>query len=179
MSLVLFLVKHVHVSCDDSGEALNIDLGDVINHLYSIILPTSELLRIDDAGSRTAHHPTLADMLFRALTMAFSPRNAGRTLPWRSAAFAKRLLIASLSWPPVVALRALDFVESLVVKEPKLEALLTTDDRHADGTYLAEVDDPQLCHPFGTSFFELLQLRRHYDSRIRASACRLSSYTRT
>ncbi|KAG9318448.1 nucleolar complex-associated protein-domain-containing protein [Chiua virens] len=168
------------------GEALNIDLNDFVNHLYAVILPISERLQVDDpchtSGSRTSqtHQPSIADMLFRALTMVFSPRTAGRTLPWRSAAFAKRLLIASLNWPPGVALRALDFVESLVMKEPKLETLLSTDDRHADGVYLAEVDDPQLCYSFGTSFFELLQLQqRHYDSRIRESARRLSSYMRT
>ncbi|KAF8559543.1 nucleolar complex-associated protein 3 [Imleria badia] len=162
------------------GEALNIDLGDFIDHLYSIILPISELLHLDVSGSPTVQQPTVADMLFRALTIVFSPRSAGSTLPWRSAAFAKRLLIASLNWPPSVALRALDFVGSLVMKEPKLEALLSTDDRHVDGVYLPEVDDPQLSHPFGTSFFELLQLQqRHYDSRIRESARGLSRYTRT
>ncbi|KAH0830537.1 nucleolar complex-associated protein-domain-containing protein [Lanmaoa asiatica] len=167
------------------GEALNIDLGDFVNHLYSIILPISEVLRIDDSppstsGSGSTQQPTIADMLFRALTIVFSPRTAGSTLPWRSAAFAKRLLIASLNWSPAVALRALDFVGSLVIKEPKLEALLSTDDRHADGVYLPEIEDPQLSHSFGTSFFELLQLQqRHYDSRIRELARRLSSYTRT
>jgi len=165
------------------GEALNIDLSDFVDHLYSIILATSELLQVDDASSAsgtrtTAQQPTIADMLFRALTIVFSPRTAGSALPWRSAAFAKRLLIASLNWSPAVALRALDFVGSLVMKEPKLEALLSTDDRHVDGVYLPEIDDPQLSHPFGTSFFELLQLQqRHYDSRIRESARRLSSYT--
>lgn len=165
-----------------SGEALNIDLGDFVNHLYAILLPLSALLQTDavcTSGSRTRPHPTIADMLFRALTMALSSHSGGSTLPWRSAAFAKRLLIASLNWPPDVALRALDFVGNLVMKEPKLDALLTTDDRHVDGAYLADVDDPQLSHPFGTSLFELLQLQqRHYDSRIRESARRLSSYTR-
>lgn len=144
----------------------------------------SELLQIDEppstSGPRTGQQPTIADLLFRALTMVFSPRTTSSTLPWRSAAFAKRLLIASLNWPPTVALRTLDFVESLVMKEPRLEALLSTDDRHADGTYLPEVDDPQLSRSFGTSFFELLQLQqRHYDSRIRESARRLSSCIRT
>lgn len=163
---------------------MNIDLSDFVNHLYSIILPISELLQIDNlpstTGSRTTHQPTIPDMLFRALTIVFSPRTAGSALPWRSAAFAKRLLIASLNWSPAVALRALDFVESLVIKEPKLEALLSTDDRHVDGVYLPEVEDPQLSHSFGTSFFELLQLQqRHYDSRMRESARRLSRYTRT
>ncbi|KAG8217486.1 nucleolar complex-associated protein-domain-containing protein [Butyriboletus roseoflavus] len=166
------------------GEALNIDLCDFVNHLYSIILPISELLQIDDlpstTGSRTAQQPTIPDMLFRALTIVFSPRTAGSALPWRSAAFAKRLLIASLNWSPAVALRALDFVGSLVMKEPKLETLLSTDDRQVDGVYLPEVEDPQLSLSFGTCFFELLQLQqRHYDSRIRESARRLSSYTRT
>lgn len=134
----------------------------------------------ESSGSQATRQPTTADMLFRALTIVFSPRAAGSTLPWRSAAFSKRLLIASLNWSPTVALRALDFVGSLVKKEPKLEALLSTDDRHVDGVYLPEVDDPQLSHPFGTSFFELLQLQqRHYDSRIRESARRLSNYSRT
>ncbi|KAF8447996.1 nucleolar complex-associated protein-domain-containing protein [Boletus edulis BED1] len=166
------------------GEALNIDPSDFVDHLYAIILPISELLQMDESspssGSRRNPQPTIAAMLFRALTIVFSPRTAGNTLPWRSAAFSKRLLIASLNWPPAVALRALDFVGNLVMKEPKLEVLLSTDDRHADGVYLPEVDDPQLSYPFGTSFFELLQLQqRHYDSRIRESAHRLSSYTRT
>ncbi|KAF9246550.1 nucleolar complex-associated protein-domain-containing protein [Melanogaster broomeanus] len=170
------------------GEALNIDLGDFVNHLYSIILPASLLPRIDDtpetefiSGIRITKPPTIADMLFRALTVVFSPRTSGNTtMPWRSAAFTKRLLIASLNWSPSVGLRALDFVESLIIKDPKLEALLSTEDRSVDGVYLPEVDDPQLSHPFGTSFFELLQLQqRHYDSRIREAARRLSSYIRT
>lgn len=172
-------MKHVHAS--KPGEALNVDLGDFVNHLYSLILPVGALVQLEDTctlGSRGPHHSTVSDMLFRALTLAFSSPAAG--MPWRCAAFAKRLLIASLNWSPDVALRALDFVGCLIVKEPKLEALLTTDDRHADAMYLPEVDDPQLCHPFGTSFFELLQLQqRHYDSRIRESARNLSSYTRT
>lgn len=178
------LARMKYVSNCQPGEALNIDLSDFVKYLYSIILPISELLQIHESlsitGSRTSRQPTVADMLFQALTIVFSPRTAGRTMPWRSAAFAKRLLIASLNWTPTVALRALDFVESLVLKEPKLEALLSTDDRHVDGVYLPEVEDPQLSHSFGTSFFELLQLQqRHYDSRIRESARRLASYTRT
>lgn len=99
---------------------------------------------------------------------------------WRSAAFAKRLLIVSLQWPPSCALRALEFVESLVAKDPKLEALLSTEDRRVDGVYLPEIDDPQLCHPYGTSFWELSVLKQHhYDSRVREAAHSLSNYTRS
>ncbi|KAG2750079.1 nucleolar complex-associated protein 3 [Suillus brevipes Sb2] len=170
------------------GEALNIDLTDFVNHLYAVILPVSLSMQVDApppsafvskfGNSKPA---SIADMLFRALNIVFSPRSSGNTaIHWRSAAFGKRLLIASLNWPPSSALRALEFVESLVAKDPKLEALLSTEDRRVDGIYLPEVDDPQLCHPFGTSFWELSLLQQHhYDGRVREAAHSLSNYTRS
>ncbi|KAG1772641.1 nucleolar complex-associated protein-domain-containing protein [Suillus occidentalis] len=170
------------------GEALNIDLTDFVNHLYAVILPVSLSLQVEApppsafvskfGNSKPA---SIADMLFRALNIVFSPRSSGNTaIHWRSAAFGKRLLIASLNWPPSSTLRALEFVESLVAKDPKLEALLSTEDRRVDGIYLPEVDDPQLCHPFGTSFWELSLLQQHhYDGRVREAAHSLSNYTRS
>lgn len=169
------------------GEALNIDLTDFVNHLYAIILPVSISMQVDAPPSSVfvskfgnSKPASIADMLFRALNIVFSPRSTGNTaIHWRSAAFSKRLLIASLNWPPSSALRALEFVESLVAKDPKLEALLSTEDRRVDGIYLPEIDDPQLCHPFGTSFWELSLLQQHhYDSRVRDAARSLSNYTR-
>ncbi|KAG1756821.1 nucleolar complex-associated protein-domain-containing protein [Suillus paluster] len=170
------------------GESLNIDLTDFVNHLYTIILPVSILIQVDEPPRSvfvskfgTSKSASIADMLFRALNIIFSPRSSGNTaIHWRSAAFAKRLLIASLNWPPSCALRALEFVESLVAKDPKLEALLSTEDRRVDGVYLPEVDDPQLCYPFGTSFWELSLLQQHhYDSRVRDAAHSLYNYTRS
>ncbi|KAH7916052.1 nucleolar complex-associated protein-domain-containing protein [Hygrophoropsis aurantiaca] len=170
------------------GEALNIDLGDFVNHLYAIIMPVSQLPGIEDtpqstfhANFRVAKPPSIADMLFRALNVIFSPRSSGSAaLAWRSAAFAKRLLVASLNWPSSTALRALEFVDGLIAKDPKLEALLSTEDRTVDGVYRPEIDDPQLCHPFGTSFWELQLLRQyHYDPLVRESAHKLFHYTRS
>ncbi|KAG2132483.1 nucleolar complex-associated protein-domain-containing protein [Suillus bovinus] len=170
------------------GEALNIDLTDFINHLYAIILPVSISMQVDAPPPNAfvskfgnSKPPSIADMLFRALNIVFSPRSSGNTaIHWRSAAFGKRLLIASLNWPPSSALRALEFVENLVAKDPKLEALLSTEDRRVDGIYLPEVHDPQLCHPFGTSFWELSLLQQHhYDSRVRDVARSLSNYARS
>ncbi|KAI5982438.1 nucleolar complex-associated protein-domain-containing protein [Pisolithus albus] len=168
------------------GEALNIDLSDFVKHLYAIILPISLLPQINDppptkftSNLRISKPESIADMLFRALNIVFSPRTSGGTvIPWRSAAFAKRLLIASINWPPNITLRALEFIEALVAKDPKLEALLSTEDRSADGVYLPQIDDPQLSRPFGTSFFELLLLQQHhYDSGVREAAQRLSRCT--
>lgn len=155
------------------GEALNIDLTDFISSLHAIILPLS--LMDDIAEIQSGHVHSVADMLFRALDIVFSPRTAGNVGPsWRSAAFAKRLLNASLHWPPATALRAIDFVRRLIAKDLKLEALLHTEDRVFDGIYRPDVDDPQLSHPFGTSFWELHALHKaHWHAKVREEAGKL------
>ncbi|KAJ7273676.1 nucleolar complex-associated protein-domain-containing protein [Mycena haematopus] len=144
------------------GEALNIDLSDFISALYALILPLS----LADPGTGPA------DMLFRALDIVFSPRTFGAAAPpWRAAAFAKRLLTAALHWPPAAAVRALEFVAGLLAKDPKLAALLSTEERALDGAYRPDVDDPQLCNPLGTCFWELVALGgQHWDPRVRAKA---------
>ncbi|KAJ6496645.1 nucleolar complex-associated protein-domain-containing protein [Mycena vitilis] len=153
------------------GEALNIDLSDFILRLYALILPLS----MADPGIGPA------DMLFRALNIVFSPRTFGAAAPpWRAAAFAKRLLTAALHWPPASALRALEFVGGLLAKDGQLAALLTTEERAMDGAYRADVDDPQLCNPFGTCFWELVALGgQHWDARVRAEAQKVMAFTRS
>ena len=169
-----------------TGEALNIDLNDFITTLYAILLPLSFSPEIHSASeSKNKAGPvadgaltSVIDILFRALNLVFSPRTSGTSAPpWRSAAFGKRLLIASLHWPAAAALRALDFVGGLIAKDPKLEAMLSTDDRVYDGVYRPDVDDPQLCHPFESSFWELHVLhRQHWDPRVREEAGKLLNF---
>jgi len=119
-----------------------------------------------------------SDLLFRALYLAFAPR--ATVPPWRAAAFAKRLLTASLHWPGAVALRAVEFVAKLVAREPRLEALLSTEDRGVDGVHRPDVEDPQLSNPFATNAFELHLLQTaHVDVRVREAAGNLANYTHT
>jgi nucleolar complex protein 3 len=118
-----------------------------------------------------------SDMLFRALNLAFAPR--GAVPPWRAAAFAKRLLTAALHWPGAGASRALEWVAKLAVREPRLEALLSTEDCTVDGVYRPDVEDPQLSNPFATSAYELHLLRTsHVDARVREAATSLANYVR-
>jgi nucleolar complex protein 3 len=77
-------------------------------------------------------------------------------------------------------LRALDFVRGLIAREPKLEALLSTEDRTVDGVYRPDLNDPQLCNPFGTSFWELHILQQsHFDARVKEAARNLATCTRS
>lgn len=130
---------------------------------------------------RGAKTPSVADILFRALNIVFSPRTFGAAAPpWRSAAFAKRLLTASLQWPPAMAIRVIDLVGGMVAKDAKLEALLSSEDRTFDGVYRPDLLDPQLSNPFGTSFWELQALlQHHWDANVRKAALELANYIRT
>jgi nucleolar complex protein 3 len=118
------------------------------------------------------------DLLFRALSIVFSPRTFGSAAPtWRSAAFAKRILIASLHWPPNPTLRALDFVGGLLSKDSKLKAMLSTEDRSFDGIYRPDIDDPQLSNALGTSFWELFILQNSHNSAVREEARKVVNMT--
>ncbi|KAK0459691.1 nucleolar complex-associated protein-domain-containing protein [Desarmillaria tabescens] len=162
------------------GEALNIDLGDFITHLYALLQPLSLMPSIHSTppGSPGRAEKSLADKLFRALNVIFSPRTLGTTAPsWRSAAFAKRLLGAAFHWPPAVTLRTLNFVSGLLLKDEKLQSLLFTEERSLDGVYRSDIDDPQLCNPFGTTLWELYALRDNYcDASVRAEAQKLLAH---
>ncbi|KAI9446221.1 nucleolar complex-associated protein 3 [Lactarius indigo] len=172
------------------GEALNMDLSDFDTQLYALVQSLTLAPELDVAPPRqpriagtaaTAAATTTAttsDLLFHALHLAFTPR--ATVPPWRTAAFAKRLLTAALHWPSAVAQRALEFVARLVAREPRLEALLSTEERTVDGVYRPDVEDPQLSNPFTTSAYELHLLRTaHMDAQVREVAVNLVDYVRT
>ena len=191
ISLLALLNSEHYTFREWPGEALNVDLNDFVGHLYAMIpfigIP-SEGENADASSPATVRHASAgklaangtgwvsqAQVLFHTLHLVFFHNIGGTPPAWRAAAFAKRLLTAALHWDPTAAIRAVEFVAGLVRKDPKLEALLTTEDRSFDGMYHPEVDDPQLCHPFGTSFFELALLRNHIDSGVRDAARTLTT----
>jgi nucleolar complex protein 3 len=123
----------------------------------------------------------MADLLFRALFLVFATRSSAQDNPsWRSAAFAKRLLTAALSWPPHTACRAINLVRTLLVRDPMLEALLSTEEKVASGIYRPEVSDPQLSGALrATTFWELRALSTdHWDAGVREEARGLMQFNR-
>ncbi|KAF8311250.1 NOC3p-domain-containing protein [Clavulina sp. PMI_390] len=177
------------------GEALSIDLADFVNFLYGILIDLALVPNIEDVASqsqpliggsgtpvtRTKAQSSMSDLLFRALSLVFITRSAAHENPsWRSAAFAKRLMISALSWPPHSASRAIAFVRTLLVRDPALEALLSTEERVSSGVYKAEVPDPQLSGALhAANFWELRVLARdHWDVNVRTEAQNLVHFTR-
>lgn len=153
---------------------MNIDLADFVIQLYTLIPAVSLEVEFDKPKAISQTNQSLADLMFRALEMVFSPRVLGTKAPtWRSAAFAKRMLTASLHWPPSAAIRALEFVGGLLAKDPKLKVMLSTEDRAFDGIYRPNVDDPQLSNALGTSLWELFLLQDSHSAGVREAARKL------
>jgi len=120
---------------------------------------------------------TEADLLFRALAAIFlTPRTLPS--PIRTLAFSKRLMTSSLQWPPASQLRTFVFLRSLLIREPKLEAMLETGDRRIDGKWRGNVDEPERAEPEGTCWWEAGLYRQHPDEKIRAEAKKLVNYQR-
>ncbi|CAE6414056.1 unnamed protein product [Rhizoctonia solani] len=166
------------------GEALNIDLNDFVQHLYSLIPPLSLSPDIESSSQastgRSIHLANSAELLFRALDKVFAPRTASTSHPpWRIAAFTKRLLTASTHFPPSTSVRTLEFVHALIVKYPQLDALLGSDDRAANGVYRPDVDDPQLANAFASSAWELQLLSTHWDEGVRTAALKITNFARS
>ncbi|GAA5832370.1 hypothetical protein JCM11251_006425 [Rhodosporidiobolus azoricus] len=168
------------------GESLNIDLGEFVSALYALILPLSfsstfeeapYLARSTISTHRHTHKlaQTEADLLFRALSAVFL---VSRSLPspLRTMAFSKRLLSASLHWPPTSQLRTLGFLRSLLLREPKLEAMLETGDRRIDGRWRGDVDEPERAQPESTCWWELAMFKSHPDEKVKAEARKLANW---
>ncbi|KAK8853263.1 hypothetical protein IAR55_003965 [Kwoniella newhampshirensis] len=160
------------------GEALNIDLADFVNSLFALLRPLSLDTGIEDPPtlppstkltSHAVHTLSTSGLLFRCLNASFfSPRNVSKSPPWRTAAFAKRLVECALQFPPDSARLAISFARALMSKEPRLEGMLDTEERMADGVYKPEMEDPQLCNPFATSLWEGGVLGdKHWDRLVR------------
>jgi nucleolar complex protein 3 len=166
---------------------LDIDLSEFIAMLYANLMTvTLASGEIESIKSDNPGNANVTDLLFRALDLVFTPRasasvSAGAVTvsPWRAAAFAKRLLSACIHWPTTSPiLRSLELVKSMVARDSKVEAMLSTEDRISNGVYRPDVDDPQLCQPFETAFWELHLLRKqHWDPRVREEAEKLLNYS--
>ena len=170
--------------CCITGEALNLELDDFANHLYKIIPRLSLSLTLEDAPSTVTpsnargllfEQHSISQLLFRALTLTLTPKH-GRVPSYLLAAFGKRLLGLSLHIPSNASVRAINFVQSLLAIDEKLDAMLSTEEVHGgiDGIYREDVDDPRLCNPFGCVWWELASLEeRHWDPEVRRAAARL------
>lgn len=170
------------------GAALNIDLSDMVNQLYGVLQLATLSTALEEApmrhgkllgarGRGPTHVRSSSELLFHTLDFVLlRPSVHALPLP-RGAAFAKRLLTASLQWPAMTATRALRTINVMLARDARLAALFDGEDRARDGRYDGVTDSPDMAHVLasGMSAWEVHLLRRHANADVRAEAVALVS----
>ncbi|KAJ1948084.1 hypothetical protein IWQ62_006947 [Dispira parvispora] len=157
------------------GEALNLDLQAFYTHLYAVIPdlachPTLEAPHQSHATNQAittqaAGVDSEADLLLKALEILFFKRE--RVPMDRAAAFAKRILMTCVHFPPNVTVKCIALVRMLVTKYSRLDQLLSSTETLSSGIYHLELPDPDLCNPFASCMWEIHALLKHYHPKVR------------
>lgn len=148
------------------GEALNLDLEEFIAELYTLMIPLSQTVNIEDKITNQARLPN-SHLLLRCVDLA--TKSTFGTDVNRILTFCKRLLLCALHWPPDTALRAVRFVRS----KRQIDCMLTTDDRNVNGQWNGLVDNWSVANVRSTVFYEIFLLQRHFDDAIRVDTKQL------
>ncbi|PWN21611.1 NOC3p-domain-containing protein [Microstroma glucosiphilum] len=160
------------------GEALNIDLSDMVGHLYSVMLPLCSSPSIEEVPivvgqsiAQTTGNSSSPNLLLRAVDLCLLRPRLSELPSERSAAFVKRMLVCALYTPANTALRLLGVVRSMIGKDPKLEALLDTEDRAKNGRYDPLGEDVEAARPLGAGevAWELHLLAQNISNIIKPS----------
>ncbi|KAJ1938311.1 hypothetical protein FBU59_004478, partial [Linderina macrospora] len=118
-----------------------------------------------------------SDLMFECLELMFLGRTKVSSVT-RVASFVKRLAEGALYWPSKTAVRAIGFINKLMIKYPNLDRLFASDEQAGSGLYLKDIDDPDMCNPFGTCVYEIHWLQTHHNAGVRAAAARLLAYAK-
>ncbi|OAV88563.1 hypothetical protein PTTG_06344 [Puccinia triticina 1-1 BBBD Race 1] len=172
------------------GEALNLDLTDIINSFYGLLLDISTLIKLeeDDEGrdrkenrerkTKDTNHEakssdrnlrsSTSEMVIKVLDLIFFNRSDPPT-PNRAILFTKRLLTISLTCSdPQLTLKLLKFLSKLTTRQPVIKNLFkicpATDHARRD-----PLEEEELESSIDQLGWELFLLRNHWDHRVQIS----------
>ncbi|TPX66830.1 hypothetical protein SpCBS45565_g04211 [Spizellomyces sp. 'palustris'] len=175
------------------GEALNLDLKDFYNSMYTQLmrLPMNPEAALAVAGtqamaerraqqaksSKIVHIENKSgseiELALHGFELLFYKK---RQVPAeRVAAFVKRLAIAALHLPANAVLACLAIIRSLIIRFPRLESLLDAEGRLGTGIYQPMLDDPELSNPFATNLWEMTLFTQHYHPTVSSLAKHVAS----
>ncbi|KTW29232.1 hypothetical protein T552_01188 [Pneumocystis carinii B80] len=159
-------------------EIINLDLSAFIFHLYSIMIPMSLNTYIEaDAiykSKKQENNVSNNDNSFTGLSeieileecfdyIFFQDKNMNVL---RAAAFIKRLFTVLLGFPEKSVIKSLNLIQKLIKKHPKLNCFLNSNEKHGEGIYNGEIDNPDLSNPYLSTCWELVLLKKHYSPTI-------------
>ncbi|PLW14225.1 hypothetical protein PCASD_19774 [Puccinia coronata f. sp. avenae] len=168
------------------GEALNLDLTEIVNSFYGLLFDISTLIKLeeDEVGDRKQKveievknknqnakssernlRSSTSEMVIKVLDLIFFNRSDPPT-PTRAMLFTKRLLTISLTCSePKLVLKLLKFLSKLTTRQPVIKNLFkicpATDHARRDPLEQDELDSS--VDQLG---WELFLLRNHWDHRV-------------
>lgn len=167
---------------DGQGEALNVDVGDIVASLYTIMIPLctdpsfeEQSTKALSTPSRAQDDPSAAQLLLRALHLSLVMPPVHSLSRERLASFAARMCVCALHTPPKTSLALVETVHQLVRRHPALQGLLENgEDRARNGHFDATSDHVEGLRPLqaGCIIWPLTILRDscHDDVRSRVDA---------
>jgi nucleolar complex protein 3 len=168
------------------GEALNLDLTEIVNSFYGLLFDISTLIKLEEdevadrkqkveievknknqnaKSSERNLRSSTSEMVIKVLDLIFFNRSDPPT-PTRAMLFTKRLLTISLTCSePKLVLKLLKFLSKLTTRQPVIKNLFkicpATDHARRDPLEQDELDSS--VDQLG---WELFLLRNHWDHRI-------------
>lgn len=174
----------LHGQTNDSG--VNLDLSFFTQHLYATLFPlamnpdveiSAKSLRLADplelqsARNHKINVHSEIEMAVRALEEVLFRARTGSVVHTRLAAFAKRLMVASVQFPERSALASIGLVSKLARRnQTKLEGLFISEESVGEGAYKIECDEPELSNPMAATVFETILLEKHYSPKVAEAA---------
>jgi len=172
------------------GEALNLDLTEIINSFYGLLLDISTQIKLEEEEvvGRKQHHgdestmikhkdrqgskssernlkSSTSEMVIKVLDLIFFNRSDPPT-PSRAILFAKRLLTISLTCSePNLVLRLLKFLSKLTTRQPVIKNLFKICPAN-DHARHDPLDHDELESSMDQLGWELFILRTHWDHRV-------------
>lgn len=119
------------------GEALNIDLSDMVNHLFGLLLPLcmNPDLERNASLSATPSSSSPSALILRAIQLCLVSPPIYSIPTERLAAFVIRMLVCCLHTPAKTALGLLQLTRILMSKKQELRGLLDNSDRAKNGQF--------------------------------------------
>lgn len=157
------------------GEALNIDLSDIVSHLFAVLLPLA--MHPDLEATTGTSRGSDSALLLRAVQLCLVVPPISTLPTERLAAFVIRMLNCSLHTPPKTTLGLLQTTRILMSKKEELKGLLDNADRAKNGNFDPNSDLLDGLRPLQSGYI-LWQLdlhRRSCHSEIREQSDKILS----
>lgn len=144
----------------NSGDLFRIDLSAYYHYVYPRLLK----IPFEDQVPADEQTESIHSIAIRCLQLMLASKTY--RMSTRSAAFAKRLATLALHVAPAGAIGLMQLCRQIIEADPKLEQLVDPEEVGSGEVFNPEMEDPDNCHPFSTSLFELHLLQDHYHPHV-------------